>query len=699
MRYKISILVVSLFVWGNAVSQKLSLGYIYPAGGERGTAVEILIGGLNITDASEVLISGKNVKAEIIPLDDSSQKKKNKNKSKFNDQSSPQLAEKIKVRVLIDKEAIPGLRDLRLKSSKGISNKLSFEVGQYANVMENGISSLQKPNEVSKLPATLCGQIMPGEKDYFSFYATKGTQLVAAAKARILVPYIADAVPGWFQPVMSITNSEGKEIAFDDDFRNTVDPVIITTIPESGTYSLCIYDAIFRGREDFNYRIQIGEIPYLISAHPVAGKVGKKMKITLNGVNLKTETINYKPNVNGVGSLRVLGSNNDVTNEIPFLGAEKKVSYVNSPTENVELIEGEHYYDFFTAPYQLKRYKIVAEKNQDISIVLMARQLGSLLDGKMTLRSASGAVLAQSDDIEDPIQGLTTFHADPVLKYKTKEAGTYFVEVEEVMGNFNKDYFYVLQRVTNLANFTIFVSPAYLIIPKGGTAILKLDIETKEKFTPEMDITLKGLPKGFTTSSLHTQRGTKAWEISVTAPEKVDADSYDLQVSARTVVKGKEQMSVQQSAKAADNMMQAFYYTHHIPAAGFVAQMVPASTFRLHLKSEADAQKPIVIHNNDTVVYVKVVIDRSKGFMEPIELNLNKKMKQISMETVSLSANENEKTVALKLNRSLLDKQRKMRIGLSIVGTVNGQVDQKGKRTFQNAQYKEFTPIFILEKE
>ena len=426
----------------------------------------------------------------------------------------------------------------------------------------------------------------------------------------------------------------------------------------------------------------------------------KKMKITLNGVNLKTETINYKPIVNGVGALSVIGRNNYLTNEIPFLGVEGQVSYANSYSENLELIEGKHYFDSFTEPYQLKRYKVVAEKNQDISILLIARQIGSLLDGKMTLRNASGAVLAQSDDEEDPIQGLTTFHADPILKYKTKEAGTYYVEVQDVLGNSNKDYFYTLQRVTNLPSFDVFVSPAYLIIPKGGTAILKLDIETKEKFTPEMDITLKGLPKGFTTSSLHTQRGTKAWAISVTASEKVVEERFELQVLASTVANGKEQISVQQSAKAADNMMQAFYYTHHIPAAGFVGQMVPASPFRLRLKSDTEGgeQKPILIHEKDTVVYMKVVIDRNNGFTDAVELNLNKKTKQITMETVSFAANENEKTVALKLNRSLLDKQRKMRIGLSIVGTVNGQVDKKGKRSFQNAQYKEFTPIFILEK-
>ena len=83
MRYRISILFVFLFVWGNAVSQKISLGYLYPAGGQIGSSVDILIGGLNIVDASEVLISGKGVKAEILPFENLSQKTKSKKKNKI----------------------------------------------------------------------------------------------------------------------------------------------------------------------------------------------------------------------------------------------------------------------------------------------------------------------------------------------------------------------------------------------------------------------------------------------------------------------------------------------------------------------------------------------------------------------------------------------------------------------------------------
>ena len=225
---KFNILIAVIFLMAtNVQAQKMTVGYIYPAGAERGTSTEITVGGLNVNKATGVIISGKCIKADIIKQDELEQTAlKKKRFRKLDDQSSPQLADQLKIRVTIDKNATPGLRDLRLESTAGISNKLNFEVGQYPNVAETGISTPLKPNSVEKLPAVLCGQILPGETDYFSFNAEKGQTLVASVKARALVPFIADAVPGWFQSVISIKNSKGKEVAYCDDYRYNVDPTI-----------------------------------------------------------------------------------------------------------------------------------------------------------------------------------------------------------------------------------------------------------------------------------------------------------------------------------------------------------------------------------------------------------------------------------------------------------------------------------------
>ncbi|MFZ4455799.1 MAG: hypothetical protein ACOYOT_06225 [Bacteroidales bacterium] len=685
-------------------AQKLTIGYIYPAGGERGTTVDIEIGGLNLTNTTGVVVSGSGVNAELITTNktaDQPKKRRGKNQGKLDDQSSPQLADRIQVRVTIDKHAAPGLRDLRLESPVGVSNKLMFEVGQYSNQLEQAKSSVSQPNRIEKLPVTLCGQILPGEVDYYSFEATKGMMLVAEVKARTLVPYIADAVPGWFQSVIRITDSQGKEIAYSDDYHNSVDPVIVATIPRTDTYTLAIHDAIYRGREDFNYRINLGEIPHLDFAYPCVGRVGKKTKVTLKGVNLKSNTATFKPTKAGLEELTANGTNNNISNPIPFLNIEKGTELIFTTSKKVELTSETALFDSLTTSYQIKTYPLFIDKNENIAIEVKARRIGSLLDAKMTLRDANGKVLLISDDVEDPTQGLMTHHADPVIKYKATEAGYYTVEVEDVLGNFGKDYFYLIERKRSIPSYEVFVSPANLSIQKGSTAILRLDISSSEKFVPPLDITIKGLPKGFLFSNLQSQAGNKVWEISITAPENAKEEELSLDIETQAQLKGKNQESTMQSAVAADNMMQAFYYTHHIIAAGLVAEVIPASPFSLHLSKEIESHlsKPISISPSDTVIPMVVRIRGGETFTEPIELNLNRKIKHITMDAVTVQPGETEKTVYLKIDQNMLSKMRRARFSFNIIGTVKGVVEKKGQRNFQNAKYKEQTPMFLLEKE
>ena len=186
-------------------AQKLSMGYLYPAGGQVGTTVEIEAGGLNINRATKVLFNHPGLKAELEPIkEDPTTKRKRR---RLNDQSSPQLADRVKIKVTIANDVPCGMYDLRLQGPRGVSNMLPFEVASYPNFVEKGTSRRSKPNEVGELPAVLCGYVSPGGVDYFRFSGKKGDQIVAAVKGRQLVPYIADAVPGWFQPV--ITPNEG----------------------------------------------------------------------------------------------------------------------------------------------------------------------------------------------------------------------------------------------------------------------------------------------------------------------------------------------------------------------------------------------------------------------------------------------------------------------------------------------------------
>ena len=180
------LVIVGALLTISAYAQKLTSGYLFPAGGEVGTTVEIEAGGLNINKATKVMFNHPGIKGEVSPVVESYSSRRKRRR--LNDQSSPQLADKVKIKITIAEDVPCGMYDLRLQSPKGLSNKLPFEVSSYPNFIESKKSSLKQPNKVTSLPAVLCGYVTPGGIDYFQFSGKKGETIVASVKARLLVP-------------------------------------------------------------------------------------------------------------------------------------------------------------------------------------------------------------------------------------------------------------------------------------------------------------------------------------------------------------------------------------------------------------------------------------------------------------------------------------------------------------------------------
>lgn len=671
-------------------AQKLSLGYLYPSGGQVGTTVEIEAGGLNINKATKVLFSHEGISAEIEPIKESASAKRKRRR--LNDQSSPQLADRVKLRITIAADVPCGMYDLRLQGVSGVSNMLPFEVASYPNFVENNRASQRNPNRVTSLPAVLCGYVTPGGVDYFNFEGEKGQTIVATVKARQMVPYIADAVPGWFQPVLKIVDSEGREVAYSDDYHHNVDPVIITTLPKNDNYTVIIHDAIYRGREDFNYRIHLGVIPFVTGRYPAYGTVGKSVKQQLEGVNLGATTAKVKVKKAGYNSLTFT---NDIgtSDAVSFYALPKGVKHIQTPKEGTVLNVESAISDSLTLAAKVKRYTINAQMREPIIVELIGRRNGSRIDAVMRLKDCYGKVVAKKDDTEDPLQGMMTFHADPVLKYTPKRSEVLILEVEDLYQGYGADYHYLLWRHRQMPTFNAFVAPANITVPAGGTATFRVDITGKVK--RPANLIVEGLPAGFTTSSLNI-RGSKRWNVSITAPKDAEVERFPIEVKLEyPTPDGREQANV----VPVDNMMQAFYYTHHIQASELALDVVQPSPYRMSVDFDVANELPFAYANEH--IPIKIIVDKEPGFNEPIEIVMGVKHRIFSLEPVTILPEEKEKIIYLKLNHTALERFRGRKNPpswqMNIVGTVKGEITKQGKRTFQNAKYREITPYFVLK--
>ncbi len=130
-------------------------------------------------------------------------------------QPNEQLEEQVTLKLTVDDDAELGKRELRFLTETAISNPIWIHLDKWIETRETEPNDDGcQPKRSTRLPVVINGQIMPGDVDRFSFEARKGMRLVIAAAARDVIPYLADAVPGWFQAVMRLTDSTGERSQF-----------------------------------------------------------------------------------------------------------------------------------------------------------------------------------------------------------------------------------------------------------------------------------------------------------------------------------------------------------------------------------------------------------------------------------------------------------------------------------------------------
>ncbi len=634
----ISLLACSLFV--SSVSAQY-IGFVYPAGGQRGTTFQVTIGGQGFQGINGAIVSGKGVTATIFEYN----KKMNNQeiqligeqlrelKNEPPEQPDPvisnmmsrierllrmniqnpacaSIANLVILEVTIAPDATPGLREIRVTTERGISNPLVFNVGQIPEVsaepmvtcplvtlgkeelslrrkkrdakaagaemmMEGmmmgsaGAQSEFDDDEVCvQIPCTINGQIAQGSVDRYRFAATKGQKLVVIVQARELVPYMADAVPGWFQPVLSLCDSKGKEVAYVDDYFFKPDPVMLYEVKEDDEYHIAIYDSIYRGREDFVYRITLGEMPFITSIFPMGARAGDTATVQIKGWNLdETQIKPDRPNpVPGVYQLTARGKGGLVSTPMPFAidalpeCVEKEPNSQLRTAQKVSLpviINGR-----IDTTSKKDVFQFNARAGAEVVAEVYARRLNSPLDSVLKLTDASGKILASNDDREDAAAGINTHHADSYIRTTLPTDGTYYVHLNDTQHKAGEDYVYRLRLSEPQPDFSIRLVPSMVSMRSNSTTAVKAFVLRQDGFTNAITFQLKGETNAFTAMG----RITGTQPVSQVTIKTTLGQTKE---PATLVIEGVASNRVQTWSHAAipsEDRMQAFLWRHLVPA-------------------------------------------------------------------------------------------------------------------------------------
>jgi hypothetical protein len=405
--------------------------------------------------------------------------------------------------------------------------------------------------------------------DRYRFKAIKGQRLVAAVSARTLIPYLPDAVPGWFQAALALYDATGGEVAYDDDYRFHPDPVICYQIPADGEYVLEIKDAIYRGREDFVYRITVGELPFVTSIFPLGGRAGAQVPVDVTGWNLPATRLVEDNKARTPGTYWLsLRKGELLSNREPFavdtlpecLDKEPNNQPANAQAVALPIIVNGR----IDQPGDWDVFRFEGRAGDEVAAEVHARRLDSPVDSVLKLTDAAGKQLAFNDDTEDKGSGLNTHHADSWLRASLPAAGTYYLHLGDAQHKGGAEYAYRLRISPPRPDFELRVAPSSINVRGGATVPVTVYALRKDGFADDIALALKDAPAGFSLGGARVPAGQDQVRITLAVPPKPLDEPVSLHVEGRAVISGRE---VVRSAVPAEDMMQAFAYRHLVPAA------------------------------------------------------------------------------------------------------------------------------------
>ncbi|HLH57414.1 MAG TPA: hypothetical protein VKY92_27795 [Verrucomicrobiae bacterium] len=675
------------------------IAYAYPAGGRIGTEFQVVVGGQALGSISNVFFSGDCIDGVVVEVTrPMSQKDFKALRDRFreleekfqaarrggantnvwtamdstefeqarrkllkgapNRQANQAMVDAVTLHVSIATNAQPGEQELRVSGANGLSNPLKFFIGTLPEItkpqsrsvnpdLERFLGRLSGRPVVEgtpkyearvSLPALINGQIMPGGVDRYRFAANRGQQIVIAIAARQVIPFLADAVPGWFEAVLTVRDVHGKELLTQERFGFRPDPILCFNVPSDGQYVLEVHDSIFRGREDFVYRLMVGEEAFVTAVFPMGGKQGEKSSLALTGWNLAEKTLSFEPTQDDSRIVRLPGP---FLNSVPFAVDELPECLEQRPNDSTEtaqmltlpiIVNGR-----ISKPGERAFFKFQAQAGRQIVAEVEARRLGSPLDSFLRLTDTAGNQLAFNDDFEDKGSGLETHHADSYLMTEIPADGSYVVQLGDAQGRGGADFSYRLRVSEAHPDFALRVVPSSINLRSGMSSPLTVFALRRDGFTNAIRLSLKDGPPGFSLSGAQIQAGADKVQFTLRAAGRSFDKPVKIAIAGQALICGQ---SVLHTAVPCEEMMQAFAYRHLVPSKELLVQVNGAQ-----LPFARDAFKivsalPVKISRGGTASLR--ISTPSSAFLDRFALELENAPEGISLEKVSAEGNEVE---------------------------------------------------------
>jgi len=441
--------------------------------------------------ASQVLVTGGGVTGAIVPPE-----------AQPDDQGNKPNLQAINVRFTVDADAEPGVRDFRIVTPQGAST-----LGQLVVVRDPVVAEADKndtPDQAQPItvPATVCGVIEKAEDvDFYRFQAEAGAALTFHVRSMRLQDKIHD-LQQHVDPILTLRTAAGNTLAASDNYFFG-DPFLAYRFDQAGEYLLEIRDVRYQGNAYWVYSIEIGDRPFVTTAHPLGVTRGQSTTVRPVGVHLPSDaTAIVQPAADaGAGpswfSLEIGGQ---TLNPVPQVVTDGMVTVEtdaanDTPDTAPPVTVPGGISGRVESANDVDCYRFEAKKGERFTVEVHARRLQSELDSHLRIVDLQGKQLAMNDDLRIDKRS----YADSRIENWIAPAdGPYAIEIRDLHLRGGEGFVYYLHVTRAEPHFELFLDTDKTLLAPGTSGVLFARVERKNGFDGEILLDVEGLPERVT---------------------------------------------------------------------------------------------------------------------------------------------------------------------------------------------------------
>ena len=563
--------------------------------------------------ANRVIISGEGLSGEVVhpalPLAKDGEKPK-----------EPSLTT-LKIKFTATADAVPGVREFKLLTPRGVSTVGQIVVTRDPVVFEDIKSDSSEKAVEFVIPATLTGVIEKGEdRDYFKFSIDAPTQLVFHCRCMRLQDRIHD-LQKHADPMITVKNSQGSTIAANDNYF-AADPFMVVKFQQAGEYYLEVRDVRFTGNKYWNYAIDVLNRPFATNVFPLAISTTKPTTFELIGDSVPTDmTITYAPQAVGLPlgpQMLSLVNEQQVFDPVAVYVSDKTILLESAADNN----DKEHAQQIqipavingrVSSDADIDYYQFEAKQGDKISFEIIARRRQSMLDSYIVLENSAGVQLKTGDDFQF---GRRTYWDSRIENYVIPSDGIYYIGVYDRHLRGGVEFVYALEITHSRPSFELLLDTAKTLTSPGTGGVVFCRVKRLSGFTGEVQLHVSGMPTGVTAFGGRILAGAADGCIIFQAAADAPLGAANVRIYG-AAVDGDDDNAVEVDALAHQETYMPGGGRNHFPVkVHTVSVQVPSDIQSLTLSTQEITLKP------GESARIDVEIVRAEGFDKNVSLDV-----------------------------------------------------------------------------